>query len=68
MKISLQSNEDNITFKVIKAYRCMLNEREGSRERDFSPTPGNPRSRELGLLNLTNEFKMKQPFVIMIVN
>ena len=46
----------------------MLNEREGSRERDFSPTPGNPRSRELGLLNLTNEFKMKQPFVIMIVN
>ena len=35
MKISLQSNEDKITFKVVKEYRCMLNEREGGRERDF---------------------------------
>lgn len=34
----------------------------------LGPTPGNPRTRELGLLNLTNEFKMKQPFVIMIMN
>ena len=68
MQISLQSNEDKITFKVIKKYRCMLNGREGGRERDIRSDTWESSHSGIGFIEFDNEFKMKQPFVIMIMN
>ena len=46
----------------------MLNGREGGRERDIRSDTWESSHSGIGFIEFDNEFKMKQPFVIMIMN